>query len=60
MTVETDSMKPTFKTNDMILTREIDDVNDLKKDDVITYWTIIDGKKVKNTHRIIEVIDTNG
>ena len=60
MTVESDSMVPTFKTDDMIFCKEIDDVKDLKKDDVITFWTIIDGQKVKNTHRIVEVVDTNG
>lgn len=60
MTVESDSMKPTFKTDDLIICREVDDVYDLKKDDVITFWTMIDGKKVKNTHRIIEVNNVNG
>lgn len=60
MTVESDSMAPTFSQNDLIIVREIDDVNALHKDDVITFWTIIDGKKVKNTHRIIEVKNVYG
>lgn len=60
LTVESDSMKPTFAKNDLIIDREIDDVNDLKKGDVITFWTLIDGKKVKNTHRIVAVNDVNG
>lgn len=55
MTVESDSMKPTFKKNDLIICKEVDDVYSLKEGDVITFWTIIDGKKVKNTHRIVEV-----
>ena len=55
MTVESDSMKPTFSKDDLIICREIDDVKSLKKGDVITFWTIIDGKKVKNTHRIVDV-----
>ncbi|MBQ8107819.1 MAG: signal peptidase I [Ruminococcus sp.] len=55
MTVESDSMKPTFSKDDLIICREIDDVKSLKKGDVITFWTIIDGKKVKNTHRIVAV-----
>ena len=46
LTVESDSMKPTF--------------NSMKKGDVITFWTLIDGKKVKNTHRIAEVLNDNG
>ena len=60
LTVESDSMKPTFSKNDLIIDKEIDDVNTLKKGDVITFWTIIDGKKVKNTHRITEVKNVNG
>ena len=60
LTVESDSMSPTFKKGDMILCKEIDDVNDLKKDDVITFWTIIDGKRVKNTHRIVEINNVDG
>ena len=53
-------MKPTFKKNDMIIVKEVDDINSLKKGDVITFWTIIDGKKVKNTHRIQQIVDENG
>lgn len=57
-TVESDSMKPTFEKNDLIICREVDDINSLAENDVITFWTIIDGKKVKNTHRIVEVCDS--
>ncbi|WP_295210468.1 signal peptidase I [Ruminococcus sp.] len=60
LTVESDSMKPTFKKDDLIISKEIDDVKSLKKGDVITFWTIIDGQKVKNTHRIEQVLDENG
>lgn len=55
MTVESNSMYPTFAEGDMIICREIDDVNALQEGDVITFWTIIDGKRVKNTHRIISI-----
>lgn len=55
LTVESDSMKPTFSKNDLIVCREVDDINSLQKGDVITFWTIIDGKKVKNTHRIVDI-----
>ena len=60
MTVESDSMKPTFSKGDLIICKQVDDVNALSKDDVITFWTIIDGKRVKNTHRIVSVEDENG
>ena len=55
LTVESDSMKPTFSKDDLIICKEVDDINSLKEDDVITFWTIIDGKKVKNTHRIVGI-----
>ena len=55
LTVESDSMKPAFSKNDLIISRDIDDIKDLNEGDVITFWTIIDGKRVKNTHRIIKV-----
>ncbi|MCR5123409.1 MAG: signal peptidase I [Ruminococcus sp.] len=55
LTVESDSMLPTFEKGDLIFCREVDDLNSLKEGDVITFWTIIDGKRVKNTHRIIGI-----
>ena len=60
MTVESDSMKPTFSRNDLIICKEIDDLNSLKEGDVITFWTVIDGRRVKNTHRIVSVNDGDG
>lgn len=60
MTVESDSMVPTFKQGDLIICKDIDDINALKEGDVITFWTIIDGKRVKNTHRIVGINDDDG
>lgn len=60
LTVESDSMAPTFVENDLIIDREIDDISSLQKGDVITFWTLINGQKVKNTHRIVEVNEVNG
>ncbi len=60
LTVETDSMEPTFSSSDLIFGKEIDDIYKLDKNDVITYWTIIDGKRVKNTHRIVSINEFEG
>jgi len=55
MTVESPSMEPTFNVDDMIVCKEVDDINKLEKGDVITFWTIIQGKREKNTHRIVDI-----
>lgn len=60
MSVQSDSMAPTFKAGDMILVKKIDDMYTLQKDDVITFYTIIDNARVLNTHRIVEVKDDGG
>lgn len=60
MSVQSDSMAPTFMAGDMILVKKIDDMYTLQKDDVITFYTIIDSKRVLNTHRIVEVKDDDG
>ncbi|MBR4200411.1 MAG: signal peptidase I [Oscillospiraceae bacterium] len=60
LTVESDSMKPTFSKDDMIICKEIDDVYALKEGDVITFWTVIEGARVKNTHRIVTVENADG
>lgn len=55
--VRTDSMKPTFYKGDYILVEKCD-AAELAEGDVVTYFTIIDGKRVVNTHRIVEVVKT--
>ena len=58
MTIESQSMSPTFNEGDLIIAKQIDDPNELKVDDVISFWTLIDGHKVKNTHRIVRINKT--
>ncbi|MEG0571340.1 MAG: signal peptidase I [Oscillospiraceae bacterium] len=60
VTILTDSMAPKFVHGDMIINEEVKDFSSLKKDDIITFWTYIDGKKVINTHRIAEVQNSAG
>lgn len=60
MTVESPSMRPTFEQGDLIITKQIDDPTTLQEGDVISFWTIIDGQKVKNTHRIVRIENNNG
>lgn len=57
--VQTDSMKDTFNKGDYIFVEECD-TEDLQVGDIITYFTIIDGERVVNTHRIVEINNSNG
>lgn len=56
--VQTDSMKPTLVKGDYIFIEDCDPEN-LQVGDVISYFTIIDGTRVINTHRIVEVNKEN-
>ena len=64
LTVESDSMSPTFNKGDIILAEKLSDAQkaNLKQGDVITFTTkeIIEGKTVFNTHRIVGIINENG
>ena len=58
--IQTDSMYDTLMPGDLIVDTAVKDPAKLKKNDIITYWTIIDGERVLNTHRIVEIYDANG
>ena len=60
MSVQSDSMAPTFKAGDLIFVKKINDMYSLQTNDVITFYTIIEGMRVLNTHRIVEISDNNG
>lgn len=59
MTVETNSMKPTFQSGDMIFIKKCD-TSKLKEGDIITFHTIIDNQYALNTHRIQKIDEVNG
>lgn len=59
MSVQSDSMSPTFNQGDMIIVKQVD-LYDLNVDDVITFYTIIDGNRIKNSHRIVEINEEDG
>lgn len=64
VTVQSDSMNPTFKKGDLIIDRVLtdDEKPALKKDDIITYYVDLNGDGVNelNTHRIVDVYEENG
>lgn len=58
--IQSDSMAPTFRSGDLIIAKEVTNVNELKVGDVITYSTVLtdaNGRSVRgfNTHRIIAI-----
>lgn len=61
ISIQSDSMKPTFKEGDLLFVKPLKGVDrmTLKKDDVITFWADLDGdgNQELNTHRILEVIN---
>lgn len=57
MTVQSNSMEPTFVKGDIIIVKQVEDLSTLKKGDIITFHTIIDMQSVINTHRIVRVFD---
>ncbi len=57
LAIQSDSMKPFFEKGDLVISKTVKDAGDLKENDVITFWTIINGQRVLNTHRIVGVND---
>lgn len=59
LVVETDSMKPTFESEDLIFIKKCD-TSKLKEGDIITFHTIINNQYALNTHRIQKIDEANG
>ena len=57
--VQTDSMKDTLNKGDYIFVEECDGES-LEVGDIVTYFTLINGERAINTHRVVEVIKENG
>ncbi len=58
--VQTDSMYPTLLPGDLVVAKTVKDPGDLRKGDIITYWTVINGERVLNTHTVHEIYDGGG
>lgn len=60
LSIQTDSMYPELKAGDLAIDSPVKDPSKLRPKDVITYWTVIDGERVLNTHRIENIYDGGG
>ena len=58
--IQTETMYPTLLPGDLIFDVANKDTAELRKGDIITYWTVINGERVLNTHRIHEIYDGGG
>ena len=58
--IQTESMYPTLLPGDLIFDTGVKDPSELRRDDIITYWTVINGERVLNTHRVYEIYDGGG
>ena len=58
--IQTESMYPTLLPGDLIFDVGVKDPGELRNGDIITYWTVINGERVLNTHRIHEIYDGGG
>lgn len=59
LSVQTESMSPTFEAGDLIIIKKVDP-STLREGDIITFHTIIMNQYALNTHRINEIRDDNG
>ena len=59
LTVQSESMEPTFGENDLIIIQQCDP-STLKEGDIVTFHTIIDNQYALNTHRIGSINQVNG
>ena len=58
--IQTESMYPTLLPGDLIFDTGVKDPGELRNGDINTYWNVINGERVLNTHRIHEVYDGGG
>ena len=59
LVVESNSMSPTFKKDDLIFVKKCD-TSKLVEGDIICFHTIIDNEYALNTHRIEKIDESNG
>ena len=59
LTVQSESMAPTFDQDDLIIIKKCDS-STLEVGDIVTFHAIIDNQYALNTHRIISINEVNG
>ena len=57
--IQSNSMAPALKKGDMIITHNKINFNDLKVNDIISFYSSENGSNIIKTHRIVNIIDNN-
>ena len=60
LSVQTNSMEPTLYQGDLVIDKAIKDPSTIQQGDIITYWTVINGERRLNTHRVVNIYDGGG
>lgn len=60
LSIQTNSMEPTIMTGDLIITKSYDGKTQLEEDQIISYFSIEQEKKIIKTHRIVSANNING
>ena len=58
--VPTDSMSPALEAGDWAWFEKVEDPDELRAGDIILFWTVINGERVKYAHRIVNIYDGGG
>ena len=53
-------MQPTLAEGDLVRYTPVSDAADLSVGDIICYWTVINGERVTDTKRIVNIYDGGG
>ena len=59
LNIQTDSMKPTIKPGDLIITKKYSG-EEIKKGDIISFFSVEQDTTIIKTHRVVNVTNTNG
>lgn len=62
MTVQTESMQGTINKGDLIVTKLVNEkiTDSLKEGDIISFYTVVDGERIIDTHRINDIKEEVG
>lgn len=59
LNIQTDSMKPTIKPGDLIITKKYSG-EEVQKDDIISFFSVEQDTTIIKTHRVVNVMNNNG